>query len=164
MTSPLYLEIIIYCTGAFLISCMLGSVIIYKMKSGTKKSDFHSQMAVHKLAKSIPLRRQVTESRWGICRLTTVLPPPLPGPLGPTPFPTLLVGSSSPTLDFAPTSGPDTLECYKPTLALCLSTLYPSHKDLPLSPETWWEETGWKMQACERLILPQKRADPERCL
>lgn len=39
--------------GAFLISCMVGSVIIYKMKSGTKKSDFHSQMAVHKLAKSI---------------------------------------------------------------------------------------------------------------
>uniref|UniRef100_A0A8C6HP53 Fibroblast growth factor receptor n=1 Tax=Mus spicilegus TaxID=10103 RepID=A0A8C6HP53_MUSSI len=62
MTSPLYLEIIIYGTGAFLISCMLGSVIIYKMKSGTKKSDFHSQMAVHKLAKSIPLRRQVTVS------------------------------------------------------------------------------------------------------
>ncbi|XP_040826551.1 fibroblast growth factor receptor 1 isoform X3 [Ochotona curzoniae] len=66
MTSPLYLEIIIYCTGAFLISCMVVSVIIYKMKSGTKKSDFHSQMAVHKLAKSIPLRRQVTESRWGV--------------------------------------------------------------------------------------------------
>uniref|UniRef100_A0A671DW29 Fibroblast growth factor receptor n=1 Tax=Rhinolophus ferrumequinum TaxID=59479 RepID=A0A671DW29_RHIFE len=62
MTSPLYLEIIIYCTGAFLISCMVGSVVIYKMKSGTKKSDFHSQMAVHKLAKSIPLRRQVTVS------------------------------------------------------------------------------------------------------
>lgn len=70
MTSPLYLEIIIYCTGAFLISCMVGSVIIYKMKSGTKKSDFHSQMAVHKLAKSIPLRRQVTESRWGIRMLS----------------------------------------------------------------------------------------------
>nr|XP_054099829.1 fibroblast growth factor receptor 1 isoform X12 [Callithrix jacchus] len=62
ITSPLYLEIIIYCTGAFLISCMVGSVIIYKMKSSTKKSDFHSQMAVHKLAKSIPLRRQVTVS------------------------------------------------------------------------------------------------------
>ncbi|XP_059941929.1 fibroblast growth factor receptor 1 isoform X10 [Mesoplodon densirostris] len=62
MTSPLYLEIIIYCTGAFLISCMVGSVIIYKMKSSTKKTDFHSQMAVHKLAKSIPLRRQVTVS------------------------------------------------------------------------------------------------------
>lgn len=73
MTSPLYLEIIIYCTGAFLISCMVGSVIIYKMKSGTKKSDFHSQMAVHKLAKSIPLRRQVTESRWGVCTLCRML-------------------------------------------------------------------------------------------
>jgi hypothetical protein len=75
MTSPLYLEIIIYCTGAFLISCMVGSVVIYKMKSGTKKSDFHSQMAVHKLAKSIPLRRQVTESRWGICMLSATFFP-----------------------------------------------------------------------------------------
>ncbi|XP_067401137.1 fibroblast growth factor receptor 1 isoform X3 [Emydura macquarii macquarii] len=62
MTSPLYLEIIIYCTGAFLISCMLVTVIIYKMKSTTKKTDFNSQLAVHKLAKSIPLRRQVTVS------------------------------------------------------------------------------------------------------
>ncbi|XP_075767097.1 fibroblast growth factor receptor 1 isoform X1 [Pelodiscus sinensis] len=60
MTSPLYLEIIIYCTGAFLISCMVVTVIIYKMKSTTKKSDFNSQLAVHKLAKSIPLRRQVS--------------------------------------------------------------------------------------------------------
>ncbi|NXG60240.1 FGFR1 factor, partial [Hemiprocne comata] len=60
MTSPLYLEIIIYCTGAFLISCMVVTVIIYKMKSTTKKTDFNSQLAVHKLAKSIPLRRQVT--------------------------------------------------------------------------------------------------------
>ena len=82
MTSPLYLEIIIYCTGAFLISCMLGSVIIYKMKSSTKKSDFHSQMAVHKLAKSIPLRRQVTESRRGVrtlCLALCILPA---GPAG----------------------------------------------------------------------------------
>lgn len=82
MTSPLYLEIIIYCTGAFLISCMVGSVIIYKMKSGTKKSDFHSQMAVHKLAKSIPLRRQVTESRRGVrmlCLTLCVLPAPQRG-------------------------------------------------------------------------------------
>ncbi|NWW46280.1 FGFR1 factor, partial [Pedionomus torquatus] len=60
MTSPLYLEIIIYCTGAFLISCMVVTVIIYKMKSTTKKTDFNSQLAVHKLAKSIPLRRQVS--------------------------------------------------------------------------------------------------------
>ncbi|NWR80376.1 FGFR1 factor, partial [Centropus unirufus] len=60
MTSPLYLEIIIYCTGAFLISCMVVTVIIYKMKSTTKKTDFNSQLAVHKLAKSIPLRREVS--------------------------------------------------------------------------------------------------------
>ncbi|XP_069070113.1 fibroblast growth factor receptor 1 isoform X1 [Pleurodeles waltl] len=62
MTSPLYLEIIIYCTGAFLISCMLVTVIIYKMKNTTKKTDFNSQPAVHKLAKSFPLQRQVTVS------------------------------------------------------------------------------------------------------
>ncbi|XP_042657417.1 fibroblast growth factor receptor 1 isoform X5 [Tyto alba] len=62
MTSPVYLEIIIYCTGAFLISCMVVTVIVYKMKSTTKKTDFNSQLAVHKLAKSIPLRRQVTVS------------------------------------------------------------------------------------------------------
>ncbi|NXD31873.1 FGFR1 factor, partial [Spelaeornis formosus] len=60
MTSPLYLEIIIYCIGAFLISCMVVTIIIYKLKSTTKKTDFNSQLAVHKLAKSIPLRRQVT--------------------------------------------------------------------------------------------------------
>nr|XP_028563731.1 fibroblast growth factor receptor 1 isoform X3 [Podarcis muralis] len=60
MASSLYLEIIIYCTGGFLISCMIVTVIIYKMKSTTKKSDFNSQLAVHKLAKSIPLRRQVS--------------------------------------------------------------------------------------------------------
>ncbi|NXQ20694.1 FGFR1 factor, partial [Peucedramus taeniatus] len=60
MTSPLYLEIIIYCIGAFLISCMVVTIIIYKLKSTTKKTDFNSQLAVHKLAKSIPLRRQVS--------------------------------------------------------------------------------------------------------
>ncbi|XP_054854412.1 fibroblast growth factor receptor 1 isoform X1 [Eublepharis macularius] len=60
MTSPLYLEIIIYCTGGFLICCMIVTVILYKMKSTTKKTDFNSQLAVHKLAKSIPLRRQVS--------------------------------------------------------------------------------------------------------
>lgn len=84
MTSPFYLEIIIYCTGAFLISCMVGAVIVYKMKSGTKKSDFHSQMAVHKLAKSIPLRRQVTESRWGICTPAEPASGSFPGASHPT--------------------------------------------------------------------------------
>ncbi|XP_071435077.1 fibroblast growth factor receptor 1 isoform X6 [Pithys albifrons albifrons] len=62
MTSPFYLEIIIYCIGAFLISCMVVTIIIYKLKNTTKKTDFNSQLAVHKLAKSIPLRRQVTVS------------------------------------------------------------------------------------------------------
>ncbi|XP_053125662.1 fibroblast growth factor receptor 1 isoform X2 [Hemicordylus capensis] len=60
MTSPLYLEIIIYCAGAAFISCMIVTAILYKMKSTTKKTDFNSQLAVHKLAKSIPLRRQVS--------------------------------------------------------------------------------------------------------
>ena len=82
MTSPLYLEIIIYCTGAFLISCMVVTVIIYKMKSTTKKTDFNSQLAVHKLAKSIPLRRQVTESREGVCLHLLPLLGDLPRPGG----------------------------------------------------------------------------------
>ncbi|XP_053319012.1 fibroblast growth factor receptor 1 isoform X1 [Spea bombifrons] len=62
MTSSLHLEIIIYCTGAAFVSAMLVTIIIFKMKHPAKKSDFNSQLAVHKLAKSIPLRRQVTVS------------------------------------------------------------------------------------------------------
>ncbi|XP_063787617.1 fibroblast growth factor receptor 1 isoform X3 [Pseudophryne corroboree] len=62
MTSSLHLEIIIYCTGAAIVSAMLVTIIIFKMKHPSKKSDFNSQLAVHKLAKSIPLRRQVTVS------------------------------------------------------------------------------------------------------
>ncbi|XP_072341939.1 fibroblast growth factor receptor 1 isoform X2 [Scyliorhinus torazame] len=57
---PIYLEIIIYCTGAFLTSCMVVAAVIIRMKSTAKKPDFNSQLAVHKLAKSIPLRRQVS--------------------------------------------------------------------------------------------------------
>ncbi|KAG8441165.1 hypothetical protein GDO86_006779 [Hymenochirus boettgeri] len=60
LTSPLQLEIIIYCTGAAFVSAMVVTIIIFKMKHPSKKSDFSSQMAVHKLAKSIPLRRQVS--------------------------------------------------------------------------------------------------------
>ncbi|XP_072914066.1 fibroblast growth factor receptor 1-like isoform X5 [Hemitrygon akajei] len=62
LSSPVYLEIIIYCTGAFLTSCMVVTAIVIRMKSTAKKPDFNSQLAVHKLAKSIPLRRQVTVS------------------------------------------------------------------------------------------------------
>uniref|UniRef100_A0A8C7UMS8 Fibroblast growth factor receptor n=1 Tax=Oncorhynchus mykiss TaxID=8022 RepID=A0A8C7UMS8_ONCMY len=56
-----YLEVLIYCVGFFLIAVMVAVAIIIKMRTSSKKSDFNSQLAVHKLAKSIPLRRQVTE-------------------------------------------------------------------------------------------------------
>lgn len=58
-----YLEVVIYCVGFFLIVVMITIAIIVKIRTSSKKSDFNSQVAVHKLAKSIPLRRQVTESR-----------------------------------------------------------------------------------------------------
>ncbi|XP_015446121.1 fibroblast growth factor receptor 2 isoform X1 [Pteropus alecto] len=61
-TSPDYLEIAIYCIGVFLIACMVVTVIVCRMKTTTKKPDFSSQPAVHKLTKRIPLRRQVTVS------------------------------------------------------------------------------------------------------
>ncbi|XP_004468128.1 fibroblast growth factor receptor 2 isoform X7 [Dasypus novemcinctus] len=61
-SSPDYLEIAIYCIGVFLIACMVVTVILCRMKTTTKKPDFGSQPAVHKLTKRIPLRRQVTVS------------------------------------------------------------------------------------------------------
>ncbi|XP_043912003.1 fibroblast growth factor receptor 2 isoform X7 [Protopterus annectens] len=57
---PEYLEIAIYCIGVFIISCMVVTVIVCRMKTTAKKSDFSSQPTVHKLTKRIPLRRQVT--------------------------------------------------------------------------------------------------------
>uniref|UniRef100_A0A4W4E523 Fibroblast growth factor receptor n=1 Tax=Electrophorus electricus TaxID=8005 RepID=A0A4W4E523_ELEEL len=54
-----YLEVLIYCVGFFLICVMVVIAVLVKMHSTVKKSDFSGQMAVHKLAKSIPLRRQV---------------------------------------------------------------------------------------------------------
>uniref|UniRef100_A0A8C8JCC2 Fibroblast growth factor receptor n=1 Tax=Oncorhynchus tshawytscha TaxID=74940 RepID=A0A8C8JCC2_ONCTS len=61
MTKPALKAMLIYCVGFFLIAVMVAVAIILKMRSSSKKSDFSSQLAVHKLAKSIPLRRQVTE-------------------------------------------------------------------------------------------------------
>lgn len=61
--SATYLEVVIYCVGFFIIATMVAIAIMVKMRSSSKKGDFNSQLAVHKLAKSIPLRRQVTESR-----------------------------------------------------------------------------------------------------
>lgn len=58
-----YLEVVIYCVGFFFIAVMITIAIMVKIRTSSKKSDFSSQVAVHKLAKSIPLHRQVTESR-----------------------------------------------------------------------------------------------------
>ncbi|XP_033827937.1 fibroblast growth factor receptor 1-A isoform X3 [Periophthalmus magnuspinnatus] len=55
-----YLEVVIYCVGFFFIIIMIVITIIVKIRTSSKKSDFNSQLAVHKLAKSIPLRRQVS--------------------------------------------------------------------------------------------------------
>uniref|UniRef100_A0A3Q3KZU9 Fibroblast growth factor receptor n=1 Tax=Mastacembelus armatus TaxID=205130 RepID=A0A3Q3KZU9_9TELE len=54
--------VVIYCVGFFFIAVMIAIAVIVKTRTSSKKSDFNSQLAVHKLAKSIPLRRQVTES------------------------------------------------------------------------------------------------------
>nr|KAF6268023.1 fibroblast growth factor receptor 2 [Myotis myotis] len=64
--APDYLEIAIYCIGVFLIACMVVTVVVCRMKASAKKPDFSSPPAVHKLSKRIPLRRQVTESRWRV--------------------------------------------------------------------------------------------------
>ncbi|XP_040847688.1 fibroblast growth factor receptor 2 isoform X4 [Ochotona curzoniae] len=78
--SPDYLEIAIYCIGVFLIVCMVVTVIVCRMKTTTKKPDFSSQPAVHKLTKRIPLRRQVSaessssmNSNTPLVRITTRL-------------------------------------------------------------------------------------------
>ncbi|XP_072288591.1 fibroblast growth factor receptor 1-A isoform X2 [Eucyclogobius newberryi] len=57
-----YLEVVIYCVGFIFIIIMVVITIIVKIRTSSKKSDFNGQLAVHKLAKSIPLRRQVTVS------------------------------------------------------------------------------------------------------
>ncbi|XP_034007924.1 fibroblast growth factor receptor 2 isoform X1 [Trematomus bernacchii] len=60
--SPDYVEIAIYCAGVFLIACMVGIVVVCRMRNTAKKPDFGNQPAVHKLSKQMPLRRQVTVS------------------------------------------------------------------------------------------------------
>uniref|UniRef100_A0AAY4E0J7 Fibroblast growth factor receptor n=1 Tax=Denticeps clupeoides TaxID=299321 RepID=A0AAY4E0J7_9TELE len=75
---PDYVEIAIYCIGVFLIACMVVIVVVCRMRTTTKKSDFGGQPAVHKLTKQIPLRRQVssdssssTSSSTPFIRITT---------------------------------------------------------------------------------------------
>uniref|UniRef100_A0AAV2MSH3 Fibroblast growth factor receptor n=1 Tax=Knipowitschia caucasica TaxID=637954 RepID=A0AAV2MSH3_KNICA len=55
-----YLEVVIYCVGFFFIVVMVAITVIVKIRTSSKKSDFNSQQTVHKLAKSIPMRRQVS--------------------------------------------------------------------------------------------------------
>uniref|UniRef100_A0A8C7LM49 Fibroblast growth factor receptor n=1 Tax=Oncorhynchus mykiss TaxID=8022 RepID=A0A8C7LM49_ONCMY len=58
--SQAYLEIFIYCVGFFIIMFMVAVATACRLRCSPKKSDFSSQLAVHKLAKSIPLHRQVS--------------------------------------------------------------------------------------------------------
>ncbi|CAL1568075.1 unnamed protein product [Knipowitschia caucasica] len=58
--SQTYLEIFIYCLGFFIIIMLIATAIICRVCCAPKNSDFKSQLAVQKLAKSIPLRRQVS--------------------------------------------------------------------------------------------------------
>lgn len=60
LPSQTYLEIFIYCLGFFIIFILTATAVICRLCCAPKKSDFNSQLAVQKLAKSIPLRRQVT--------------------------------------------------------------------------------------------------------
>ncbi len=46
---------------------MVGIATIVKVRSPSKKSGFNSQLAVHKLAKSMPLRRQVADKGFDVC-------------------------------------------------------------------------------------------------
>ncbi|GLD56118.1 fibroblast growth factor receptor 2 isoform X2 [Lates japonicus] len=67
--SPDYVEIAIYCAGVFLIACMVGIVVVCRMRNTAKKPDFGGQPAVHKLSKQIPLRRQTEEETVGSQRV-----------------------------------------------------------------------------------------------
>uniref|UniRef100_A0A667ZW00 receptor protein-tyrosine kinase n=1 Tax=Myripristis murdjan TaxID=586833 RepID=A0A667ZW00_9TELE len=55
-----YDAIFIYCFGFLIILILTAIAIICRLCCAPKKSDFNSQLAVQKLAKSIPLRRQVS--------------------------------------------------------------------------------------------------------
>lgn len=59
--SQTYLEIFIYCLGFFIVIVLTATAVICRLCCAPKKSDFTSQVAVQKLAKSIPMRRQVRQ-------------------------------------------------------------------------------------------------------
>ncbi|KAL4005241.1 hypothetical protein ACER0C_004954 [Sarotherodon galilaeus] len=59
LTSQAYLEIFIYCLGFFIIVVLTATAVICRLCCAPKKSDFSNQLVVQKLAKSMPLRKQV---------------------------------------------------------------------------------------------------------
>ncbi|KAK5878335.1 hypothetical protein CesoFtcFv8_023747 [Champsocephalus esox] len=68
LPSQTYLEIFIYCLGFFIIIILIATAVICRLCWAPKKNHFHHQLAVQKLAKSIPLRRQVSvDSSSGLC-------------------------------------------------------------------------------------------------
>ncbi|XP_060926707.1 fibroblast growth factor receptor 1b [Limanda limanda] len=60
LPSQTYLEIFIYCLGFFIVIILTVTAVVCRLCCSPKKSDFTGQLAVQKLAKSIPLRRQVS--------------------------------------------------------------------------------------------------------
>ncbi|XP_063335019.1 fibroblast growth factor receptor 1-A-like isoform X3 [Pelmatolapia mariae] len=60
LTSQAYLEIFIYCLGFFIIIVLTATAVICRLCCVPKKSDFSNQLVVQKLAKSMPLKRQVS--------------------------------------------------------------------------------------------------------
>lgn len=60
LPSQTYLEIFIYCLGFFIVMVLTATAVVCRLCCSPKKSDFSSQIAVQKLAKSMPLKRQVT--------------------------------------------------------------------------------------------------------
>lgn len=63
MPSQAYWEIFIYCLGSFIIVFLMATAVLCRLCCAPKKSDFNNQLAVQKLAKSIPLKRQVPHVR-----------------------------------------------------------------------------------------------------
>ncbi|KAM9841006.1 fibroblast growth factor receptor 1b [Aulostomus maculatus] len=60
LPSQAYLEIFIYCLGSFIIVTLTATAVICRLCCAPKKTDFSSPLAVQKLAKSVPLKRQVS--------------------------------------------------------------------------------------------------------
>ncbi|XP_058473497.1 fibroblast growth factor receptor 1b isoform X1 [Solea solea] len=60
LPSQTYLEIFLYCLGFFIVVVLTAAAVACRLCCAPKKSDFSSQLSVQKLAKSVPLRRQVS--------------------------------------------------------------------------------------------------------